>query len=124
MNYVIIGNGPAGVIAAETLRKTDPSGNIVLIGDEPEPPYSRMAIPYLLVGDIQEQGTYLRKDKNHFEALGVEMIVARATRVDSANRQVTLDNGRQLAYDRLLVASGAYPVAPPIPGMDLPGVYL
>ena len=35
MNYVIIGNGPAGVIAAETLRKTDPSGNIVLIGDEP-----------------------------------------------------------------------------------------
>jgi len=123
MNYVIIGNGPAGVIAAETLRKTDPSGNIVLIGDEPEPPYSRMAIPYLLVGDIQEQGTYLRKDKNHFEALGVEMIVARATRVDSANRQVTLDNGRQLAYDRLLVASGAYPVAPPIPGMDLPGVY-
>ena len=123
MNYVIIGNGPAGVIAAETLRKTDPSGNIVLIGDEPEPPYSRMAIPYLLVGDIQEQGTYLRKDKNHFEALRVEMIVARATRVDSANRQVTLDNGRQLAYDRLLIASGAHPVAPPIPGMDLPGVY-
>ena len=123
MNYVIIGNGPAGVIAAETLRKSDPSGNIVLIGDEPEPPYSRMAIPYLLVGDIQEQGTYLRKDKNHFEALGVEMIVARATRVDSANRQVTLDNGRQLAYDRLLIASGAHPVAPPIPGMDLPGVY-
>ena len=123
MDYVIIGNGPAGVIAAETLRKTDPPGKIALIGDEPEPPYSRMAIPYLLVGDIQEEGTYLRKDKNHFKALGVEMIVARATKVDSANKQVTLDNGKQLAYDRLLVASGAHPVAPPIPGVDLPGVY-
>src|SRR5665647_2614810 len=123
MNYVIIGNGPAGVIAAETLRKTDLSGNIALIGDEPEPPYSRMAIPYLMVGDIQEQGTYLRKDKNHFAALSIDMIVARATKVDSANKQVTLDNGKQLAYDRLLVASGAHPVAPPIPGVDLPGVY-
>ena len=46
MHYVIIGNGPAGVIAAETLRKGDPQGSITLIGDEPEPPYSRMAIPY------------------------------------------------------------------------------
>ena len=123
MNYVIIGNGPAGVIAAETLRKTDVNGNIFLIGDEPEPPYSRMAIPYLLVGDIKEDGTYLRKNKNHFEQLGIEMICARVTKVDSVKKQATLNNGQALAYDRLLVASGAHPVAPPIPGMDLPGVY-
>ena len=48
MTYVIAGAGPAGVIAAETLRKTNPDSEIILIGDEPEPPYSRMAIPYLL----------------------------------------------------------------------------
>lgn len=123
MNYVIIGNGPTGVIAAETLRISDPSGNIILIGDEPEPPYSRMAIPYMLVGDIGEYGTYLRKTPGHFERLGIEMVVARVEKVDSAHRNVTLDSGRQIVYDRLLLATGASPVAPPIPGMDLPGVY-
>jgi NADPH-dependent 2,4-dienoyl-CoA reductase/sulfur reductase-like enzyme len=123
MNYVIIGNGPAGVIAAETLRKTDPGGKIVLIGDEPEPPYSRMAIPYLLVGDIREDGTYLRKTHGHFEQLGIELVCDHVTRVDSAEKTVTLKNGTRLPYDRMLVATGARPVAPPIPGMDLPGVY-
>lgn len=123
MNYLIIGNGPAGVIAAETLRKLDRNGKVTLIGDEPEPPYSRMAIPYLLVGNIQEDGTYLRKDKHHFQKLGIELLVARATKVDSGRKTVSLDNGTTLDYDRLLIATGSHPVAPPIPGMDLPGVY-
>jgi NADPH-dependent 2,4-dienoyl-CoA reductase/sulfur reductase-like enzyme len=54
MKHVILGAGPAGVIAAETLRKHAPHDEIVLIGDEPEAPYSRMAIPYLLIGNIGE----------------------------------------------------------------------
>ena len=85
MNYVIIGNGPAGVIAAETLRKSDAYGRIILIGDEPEPPYSRMAIPYLLVGNIQENGTYLRKDGNHFAEQNIN--VAMLFLNDSINTQ-------------------------------------
>ena len=59
---VILGAGPAGVIAAETLRKLDASAQITLIGDEPEPPYSRMAIPYFLIDKVPESGTHLRKD--------------------------------------------------------------
>ncbi len=123
MNYVIIGNGPAGVIAAETLRKTDLLGSIILIGDEPEPPYSRMAIPYLLMGDIQEPGTYLRKDANHFRNLNIELLVARADKVDTSNKKVFLNNGKTVNYDKLLIASGSRPVAPPITGMNLPGIY-
>lgn len=123
MNYVIVGNGPTGVIAAETLRKSDPSGNIILIGDEPEPPYSRMAIPYMLVGKVGEEGTYLRKDPAHFQQLGIEMVLARVEKVDAGRKQLTLNDGRQIGYDRLLLATGAHPVAPPIPGMNLPGVY-
>jgi len=61
MQHVIIGAGPAGVIAAENLRKHDPASTIILIGDEPELPYSRMAIPYDLIDRIGEEGTYLRK---------------------------------------------------------------
>ena len=68
MTYVIIGAGPAGVTAAEGLRKADPAGEIVLIGGEPEPPYSRMAIPYLLTGQIGETGTYLRKRDGYYDA--------------------------------------------------------
>ena len=60
MEYVIVGAGPSGVIAAETLRRTDPGGSVTLIGGEPEQPYSRMAIPYWLAEDIQEEGTHLR----------------------------------------------------------------
>ncbi len=123
MNYVIIGNGPAGVIAAETLRQSDPQDSIVLIGDELEPPYSRMAIPYLLMGDIQEAGTYLRKDANHFRNLNIELLVARADKVDPTNKKVFLNNGKTVNYDKLLIASGSRPVAPPITGMNLPGIY-
>ncbi|MGH8750250.1 MAG: NAD(P)/FAD-dependent oxidoreductase [Burkholderiales bacterium] len=123
MNYVIIGNGPSGVIAAETLRKCDAQASIIMAGDEPEPPYSRMAIPYLLMGDIEESGTHLRKDTEHFRALKIELVNARADKVDSAAKKVHLSNGKQLSYDKLLIASGSRPMAPPIPGMDLPGIH-
>ena len=123
MQYVIIGNGPAGVIAAETIRKADPAGKIILIGDEPEPSYSRMAIPYLLAGDIRENGTYLRKQDAHFRHLGIDLMTGRVASIDSAQRQLNLQDGQKLPYDRLLIATGSHPVSPPIPGMQLPGIY-
>ncbi len=123
MKHVIIGNGPAGVVAAEALRHADSAAEIVLVGDENEPPYSRMAIPYLLTGDIGEQGTYLRKDAGHYERLGIRLVHARAETVDSKARSVTLSGGEKLAYDRLLIATGSHPLRPAIPGIDLPNVH-
>ncbi len=123
MDYVIIGNGPTGVIAAETLRKADPAGSIILIGDEPEPPYSRMALPYMLIGKVNEDGIYLRKEAGHYERLGIVLLRGRVSKVDTNARQAVLDDGRIQGYDRLLIATGAHPVSPPIPGMDLPGVH-
>ena len=71
MKHVILGAGPAGVIAAETIRKHAPDDDIVIVGDEPEAPYSRMAIPYLLMGNIGEDGTHLRHTPGHFEKLSI-----------------------------------------------------
>ena len=123
MQHVILGAGPAGVIAAETIRKHAPADRIVLVGDEPEAPYSRMAIPYLLIGHIGEEGTHLRHGAGHFEALRIERRQGRAKGIDSGRKQVHLDDGSSLAYDRLLIATGSSPVRPPIAGMDLPNVH-
>jgi len=123
MHHVILGAGPAGVIAAETIRKHQPGDAITIVGDEKQPPYSRMAIPYLLMGNIAEQGTWLRKGTGHFEALQIKLVQARATNVDTGARTVALDDGQQLRFDTLLIATGSTPVRPPIPGIDLPGVH-
>ena len=116
MKYVIVGAGPAGVIAAETLRKADPRGSIVLVGDEPEPPYSRMAIPYLLAGGIGEEGTYLRKSPGHYDGLKIRTLQDRVKKVNPGKGELTLAGGGTLPYDRLLIATGASPVKPRVPG--------
>jgi NAD(P)H-nitrite reductase large subunit len=123
MKHLIIGNGPAGVIAAETVRKNAPDDDILLVGSEPEPPYSRMAIPYLLIGDIQESGTHLRKDSDHFAKLRIEQKLGRVRRIDSEARKVFTEDGGMLDFDRLLIASGSSPFVPFIPGIDAPGVH-
>jgi NAD(P)H-nitrite reductase large subunit len=123
LRHVILGNGPAGVIAAETIRKHARDDTIVLVGDEPEPPYSRMAIPYLLMGQIGEAGTYLRKGNDHFGQQRIELVTGRAKSVDAPGRKVLLDDGRTVEFDTLLLATGATPIRPPIPGIDMAGVH-
>jgi NAD(P)H-nitrite reductase large subunit len=123
MRHIILGAGPAGVIAAETIRKHAPRDEIYLVGDEPEAPYSRMAIPYLLHGSIGESGTHLRHAPNHYESLGIELKRNRAVRVDAAARTVTMDDGGVHGFDRLLIATGSSPATPPIPGIAGPGVH-
>lgn len=122
-HHLILGTGPAGVIAAETIRKLSPTDAITLVGDEPEPPYSRMAIPYLLMGNVDERGTYLRKGASHFADLKVNVVRARVTSVQIATKTVALDNGQSLAFDTLLVATGSHPIRPPIPGIGSAGVH-
>lgn len=123
MRHLIIGSGPAGVVAAETLRKADPAAEITLLCGEGEPPYSRMAIPYLLKGEIPEAGTHLRQDAGHYDRLRIQLVQARAQSVDTKARTVGLVDGRRLPYDRLLIATGSRPSRETIPGMDLPGVH-
>jgi len=123
MRHVILGAGPAGVIAAETIRKHAANDEIVIVGDEPEPPYSRMAIPYLLMGNIGEAGTHLRHDAQHYQKLRIDIRRSRAKEVDVAKRSVSLADGSTLAFDTLLIATGSSPMRPTVPGIDLPGVH-
>ena len=123
MQHIIVGAGPAGVIAAENLRKKRPGDSITLIGNESYPAYSRMAIPYLLAGDVGESGTYLRHDTDHFEKLEISQVRDAVTRVNPDTNSVTLESGKDLSYDRLLLATGASAIRPPISGMDSPRIH-
>lgn len=122
MYYIIIGAGPAGIVAAENIRKSDADADITLIGSEPEPPYSRMAIPYYLTGNIDESGSYLRTQQNHYEALNISVVRDQVVKVEPGSQLLKLASGKTLEYDKLLIATGSNPIRPPIPGIDLPCV--
>ena len=122
-HHVILGAGPAGVIAAETLRKHAPLDTITIIGDEPEAAYSRMAIPYLLIGKVAEGGTHLRKSPTHFADLKIQVLQDGAISVDVAKKSITLASGKKVSFDTLLLATGSRPMHPPIAGMDSAGVH-
>ncbi|MBU4323068.1 MAG: FAD-dependent oxidoreductase, partial [Gammaproteobacteria bacterium] len=84
----------------------------------------RMAIPYLLIGKVGEEGTHLRHTAGHFEALNIKVLRGvRAKQLDSANRSIGLSDGNTLHFDKLLIATGSSPATPPIPGIDGPGVH-
>ena len=123
MHHVIIGAGPAGVVAAENLRKLDPTAKISIYGAEREAPYSRMAIPYFLIDKVPEEGTYLRKNDRHYDLLNIDVHQQRVDKIDAENKALTLEDGSSVNYDKLLIATGSHPVRPPIPGMDLDQVY-
>ena len=123
MKHVIIGNGPAGLVAAETLRRLQPEAEIALIGDEAEPPYSRMAIPYFLIGKIADSGTHLRKSHDHYARERIHLIEGKVVKVDAQAKQVEFASGERLPYDRLLIATGSQPLLPKVPGIDLANVH-
>ncbi len=123
MHHLIVGAGPAGVIAAENLRRISNSDSITIIGNEVYPPYSRMALPYFLAGNVGEKGTYLRLSESHFNELEIDVRNDEVCGVKPDNQSVMLESGGSLNYDRLLVATGSSAIRPPIPGMDNPRVH-
>ena len=124
MNYVVLGAGPAGVTAAETLRSVDKNASITIINGEDEPqPYSRMAIPYYIYGKIDETGTYLRQQEGHYDKMGIAYRVGRCGGVDPQAHKLHLTGGETISYDKLLIATGASPIIPNMPGSNLEGVH-
>ena len=122
--FVILGASLAGGTAAATLREEGFDGRIVLVGEEPQPPYERPPLSKKYLQGQQSFERCLVRPPGFYEANGVETrFGVRATRIDPAGRTVELADGERLAYDRVLVTTGARNRRLPIPGLDLPGVY-
>ena len=118
MRYVIIGNSIAGVAAVEAIRRLDGEGSITIVGRETHHVYSRPLISYFLQGKTDE--TRMRyRPADFYEKHGCMTILGvSALSVDPAAHAVTLENGRVLPYDKLLVATGSSPFVPPMEGLD------
>lgn len=122
-SYVIVGAGLAGAKAAEAVREADAEGSIVLVGDESRAPYERPDLSKgVLLGDktLDELKVV---DDGWWEQNRVELVIGdAAVRLDREARTVTLAGGRELSYDRLLLATGSAARTLDVPGADLAGV--
>jgi 3-phenylpropionate/trans-cinnamate dioxygenase ferredoxin reductase subunit len=123
-NFIIVGGGLAGAIAAETLREDGFDGRITLLGQEPNTPYERPPLSKdYLQGRADRDSIFVHAAPWYAEH-GVDLSLGTAvTSLDPAARTVTTDTGAQLHYDKLLLATGSRPRRLEVPSADLDGVY-
>lgn len=123
-NIVIIGAGQAGQQAVQSLRSEGFKGAITMVGDEDYPPYQRppLSKAYLL-GSFERPRLFLKPD-SFYEEAGCELLLSTTAKaIHRADRTVELTDGRLLAYDKLLLATGARVRKLKCPGADLPGIH-
>ena len=121
--YIIIGAGVAGISAAENIRRLSPDADIKVINGENYPFYRRLSLSTYLQGST-ELAALTVKQPQEYEALNIEVVTGRVTRIDSQANKIVLTNGSELPYDGLVIAAGGHAIAPPIKGLDLKGVRL
>lgn len=117
--YLILGAGPASHWAVRGIRQEDKEGDVTIVGREP---YRTYSLPLLSKGFIQgrypEDKIYLVKE-DFYESNGVTFINSTgASALNSENKTVTLEDGNEIAYEKLLICTGASPIAFPVPGGD------
>ena len=123
VKYLIIGNSAGGIGAAEAIREVDKKGIVTIISDEPYPAYSRPLISEYLAGDYTVEKMLYRPadfyEKNNINSLLGE----KAMHHDTEKHTVSLESGKVLTYEKLLLATGGSPIIPKIEGSGLQGVF-
>ena len=117
-HYLILGNSAAGLTAIDAIRQRDKTGPITLVSKEPDPAYSRVALPYILSKEKNLRQITLQED-DYFRANKVKTIIGvGASSLDAKNKAITLEDGRSLSYDKLLIATGSDSRVPPVAGIE------
>jgi phenylglyoxylate dehydrogenase epsilon subunit len=116
--YLIIGSSHAGLCALDAIRLQDKEGSLTLVTQESCLPYSPTILPYVLSGQAQPEKIFLR-DQRSLDSLSVVFKPgAKVVAVNGGSRQVTLQSGEKIEYEKLLVATGAAPKLPPVQGLE------
>lgn len=118
MKYVIIGNSAAAIGTIQGIRLVDKTGQIVVISDEKYHTYSRPLISYWLKESVTEENMRYR-DRDFYEKNDVDTLFeTRVTKINADKKTVTIENGNEISYDKLMVAAGSKPFIPPMEGLD------
>ena len=122
--FVIVGASLAGAKAAEELRERGFDGRVVLVGAEPDPPYERPPLSKdYLRGESERAKAYVHAE-DFYEQQQIELLTdSTVSAIDPSGSQVTLEDGRELGFDRLLLTMGAEPRRIQVPGAALDGVH-
>ncbi|MFB3816601.1 MAG: NAD(P)/FAD-dependent oxidoreductase [Candidatus Methylomirabilales bacterium] len=120
--YLLLGNGIAGISAAQEIRRLDPAGQVTIVSDEDALGYSRVMLPLYIAGK-RSRGALVFAPRAFYAAHGIRLVQRQAAEaVDTTAQRVRLASGRVLPYDRLLVATGSSPRTLDVPGKELAGV--
>ncbi|MFI6725719.1 NAD(P)/FAD-dependent oxidoreductase [Streptomyces atratus] len=121
--FVIVGASLAGAKAAEALRGNGFDGRILLIGDEPDPPYERPPLSKGYLMGKQDRETIFVHPSQWYADQGIDLrLDTMVTAIDRDRKAVTVSGGKTIGYDKLLLVTGASPHRLAVPGADLDGV--
>ncbi|MFH1662988.1 MAG: FAD-dependent oxidoreductase [Chloroflexota bacterium] len=123
VKYLIIGNSAGGIGGAEAIRQIDEDGSVTIVSAESYPAYSRVRISeHLACGCPLED--ILFRPADFYKANGIRFIPGRkAERLDAVSHIIKLDDGAEIKWQKLLLATGGLPILPPIKGLNKEGVF-
>lgn len=122
--YLIIGNSVAAISAAEKIREVDSEGSLAMVFEENYPvPYPRPLITYALAGKV-DWANLIYRPKEFYRHLNIETLPGKkVVKINPETKKVFLENGEEIKYQKLLLATGSQPMIPPIKGTDKKGIY-
>jgi len=122
VSYVIVGNGPAGIRASETIRKNDTDSEIQVVSEEKHLYYYRRLLSRYIAGKYKPENLRVYRSE-FYEKNTIEQLLGKSvTRILPQKKAVLLNDGCEIQYDKLLLAVGGKPIIPNWPGCDMRGV--
>lgn len=122
-DYLIIGNGIAGLAAAEEIRKNDENGKILIVSKEGIPTYWRTRLSALIAKDFDKDDIYVKKEAWYQEKNIEEKLDTEVEKLDLENNKAILADGEEIEYGKVLLATGARAFVPPIKNVESKGVF-
>ena len=123
MKFVILGNGAAGISAAEKLRQLDEGSDITVVSIEDIPVYTKFMLPDYIGGKIAKDKLILR-DLNYYDKNKIKLLLSeKVESIDSDQKLVKLESGNIIGYDKLLIAVGGNSVVPNIEALKEIGYF-